>query len=153
MMQKWLRGFRGAVVMILLWIIGWGVGFGGLIEAFVDPHGELIDIWPAAMAFAGLIGGIVYSVLLWISDRGRGFNEVSIARRITWGVLTGLALGGLAALMGLTQDIAIDQPYVRPVAPAVMIGITTALGAVAAMGCALFFWLITQGETRTVARR
>ncbi|MGQ0641869.1 MAG: hypothetical protein ACT4P6_14055 [Gemmatimonadaceae bacterium] len=152
-MKKWQSGFRGAGAMILLWIIGWGVGFGGLIEAFVDPHGELIDIWPAAMAFAGFVGGIVFSALLWISDRGRSFDEVSLARIATWGVVTGLMLGVLAALMGLTQDIAIDQPYVRPVAPAVMIAITIALGAVAAIGSALFFRLIAHGETRTVSGR
>jgi hypothetical protein len=34
-----------------------------------------------------------------------------------------------------------------------MIGITTALGAVAAIGCALFFRLLAKGSIHTVVRR
>ena len=152
-MKKWLSGFRGAVAMTLTWIVGWGVGFGGLMEAFVDPHGELVDIWPALMAFAGFIGGIVFCALLRISGGGRRFDEVSLARIATWGVVTGLILGVLAIAAGLTSDIAIDQPYQRSMAPTVMIGITTALSAVAAIGSALFFRLLAKGETPAVASR
>ncbi len=130
-----------------------GCGFGGLMEAFVDPRGELVDIWPAAMAAPGFIGGIVLSALLWISDRGRSFDEVPLARIGTWGGVTGLVLGLLAVAIGLTRDIAIDQPYERSVAPVVMIVITTTLGAVAAIGSALFFRLLALGKTRTVAAR
>ena len=152
-MKKWLSGFRGAFLMILTWFVGWGVGFGGLMEAFVDPHGELVDIWPALMAFAGFIGGAVFCVLLLISGGGRRFDEVSLARIATWGVVTGLILGVLAIAMGLTSDIAIDQPYQRSLAPTVMIGITTALSVVAAIGSALFFRLLAKGETPAVASR
>ena len=151
-MNKWLSGFRGAFVMTLTWVLGWGVGFGGLMEAFVDPRGELVDIWPALMAFAGFIGGIVFCALLWISG-SRRFDDVSLVRIPTFGVVTGLVLGFLAVAIGLTRDIAIDQPYVRPITPAVLIGITTALGTVAAIGSALFFRLLAQGDTRAVARR
>jgi hypothetical protein len=152
-MKKWLSGFRGAVLMILTWFLGWGVGFGGLMEAFVDPHGELVDIWPALMAFAGFIGGIVFCALLRISGGGRRFDEVALARIATWGVVTGLILGALAVGMGLTQDIAIDQPYQRPVQPVLLVGITTALCAVAAIGSALFFRLLARGETPATANR
>lgn len=152
-MKEWLSGFRGAVVMTLTWIVGWGVGFGGLMEAFVDPHGELVDIWPALMGFAGFIGGAVFCALLRISSGGRRFDEVSLARIATWGVVTGLILGVLAVASGLTSDIAIDQPYQRSMAPTVMIGITTALSAVAAIGSALFFRLLAKGETTAVASR
>lgn len=152
-MKKWLRGLRGAFLMTLMWVVGWGVGFGGLMEAFVDPHGELVDIWPALMGFAGFIGGIVFCALLRISGAGRRVDEVSLARIATWGVVTGLILGVLAVASGLSSDIAIDQPYQRSIAPAVMIGITTALSAVAAIGSALFFRLLAQSETRAVPGR
>ena len=151
-MKKWLSGLRGALVMTLTWVGGWGVGFGGLMEAFVDPHGELVDIWPALMAFAGFIGGTVFCALLLMSG-SRRFEQVSHGRIATCGVMTGLILGVLAIAMGLTSDIAIDQPERRPMAPAVMIGITTALSAVAAIGSALFFRLLAKGETPAVASR
>jgi hypothetical protein len=152
-MKKWLSGFRGALLMTLTWFVGWGVGFGGLMETFVDPHGELIDIWPAFMAFAGFIGGTVFCALLRISSGGRSFAEVSLARIATWGVVTGLLLGVLAIASGLTRDIAIDQPDVRSMAPTVMIAITTALSAVAAIGSALFFRLLAKDGTPAVASR
>ena len=152
-MRIWLSGFRGAFVMTLTWTVGWGVGFGGLIEAFVDPRGELVDIWPALMAFAGFIGGAVFCALLRISSGGRRFDEVSLARIATAGGVTGLILGVLAVASGLTSDIAIDQPYQRSMAPTVMIGITTALSAVAAIGSALFFRLLAKSRTSAAASR
>ena len=152
-MKKWLSGFRGAVLMTLTWFVGWGVGFGGVMEAFVDPHGELVDIWPALMAFAGLIGGVVFCALLRVAGGGRRFDEVALARITTLGVVTGLVLGALAIASGLTSDIAIDQPYQRPMAPAVMIAITTALSTVAAIGSALFFRLLAKGAAPAVASR
>ncbi|MGH7711059.1 MAG: hypothetical protein ACREOG_07225 [Gemmatimonadaceae bacterium] len=150
-MQRWLSGFRGTALMVLVWTVGWGVGFGGLIEAFVDPHGELVDIWPAAMGFSGAIGGAVLSTLIRFAERRRRFDEISIPRFTTWGVVTGLVLGVLAIAIGLTSDIAIDTPLVRPVAPSVLIGIATGLGAVAAIGSAVLFRLVAREQPRTVA--
>ena len=152
-MKQWLRGFRGAILMTLTWFVGWGVGFGGLMEAFVDPHGELVDIWPALMAFAGFVGGAAFCALLRISSAGRRFDEVSLARIAALGVVTGLILGFLAIAMGLTNDIAIDQPYQRSLAPTVMIGITAALSTLAAVGSALFFRLLAKSETPVVGAR
>lgn len=81
-MKKWMSGIRGAVLMTALWIIGWSLGFGGLIEAFLDPDGKVLDVWPTFLAIPGLIGGVVFSLLLTIGERGRGFNEVPLARFI-----------------------------------------------------------------------
>ncbi len=150
-MKKWLSGIRGTVVMILTWTVGWGIGFGGLIEASVDPHGEIVDIWPAAMAITGLLGGVVISALLRIAEGRRSFDEVSLARFAIWGLVTGLVLGVFAVAIGLSHDIAIDTPDRKPVAPAAMIGITTALGAVAAIGSAVFFRLLARRQTPEAA--
>jgi hypothetical protein len=119
-----------------------------LIEAFVDPNGELVDNWPAAMGFLGLVGGAVFSGLLAIADRRRSFAEVPWARMITWGVVTGVLLGLLLVVIGMADDIAIDTPTVKPVTPAFLIGVTTALSAVAAFGSAVFFRLVAGGRTQ-----
>jgi hypothetical protein len=150
--KKWLSGTRGTVLLILMWAMGWGVGFGGLIEAFVDPNGELVDIWPAAMAIPGFIGGAVMCALLRVAEGHRSLEEVSIARFATWGVVTGFVLGVLAVAIGLPNDIAIDTPQQRPVAPTVLVSITTALAAVAAIISALFFRLVAQQENSAMAR-
>ena len=141
-MRKWLSGVRGTVAMILTWTVGWGLGFGGLMELY-DPHGQIGDVWPTALAIPGFIGGVVFSALLRIAEGRRSFDEVSLARFATWGVVTGLVLGVLTipAKVGDVSPGAVG-----------MIGIATALSAVAALGSAVFFRLIARQQTPTVAR-
>jgi hypothetical protein len=129
--HRWLGGIRGTVVMILTWTVGWALGFGGLIEAFVDPSGRIIDIWFTAMAIPGFIGGVLFSALLRIAEGRHGFDQVPLVRTATWGAVTGLALGALAAATVLA--------HAPSRAAAVTIGITTALGALAGVGSAVFF--------------
>ncbi len=140
-MKKWLSGIRGTVAMILTWTVGWGLGFGGLMELY-DPHGQIGDVWPTALAIPGFIGGVVFSALLWIAEGRRSFDEVSLARMTTWGVVTGVVLGVLT--------IPAEVGDVSPGA-AGMIGIGTALGAVAGLGSAFFFRLMARRQTPAVA--
>src|SRR5690606_3269749 len=99
-MTELLGGFRGMAVVVLLWIVGWAVGFGGLIELIVDPHGEILDVWPTAMVVPGIFGGVVFAGQLQIAEGSRRLDDVSLARSATWGVLTGLVIGVLAVATG-----------------------------------------------------
>lgn len=152
-MRRWLSGMRGAIVMIVTWTVGWGVGFGGLMEAFVDPRGELVDIWPAVMGFFGFLGGVVIAALLRMRAGRRGLHDVSLASFGTLGAVAGLALGVLAVGIGLPDDIAIDTPARRPIAPAVLMGITLVLGAVAGIGSGVFVRLVARWQAPAVAGR
>ena len=140
-MTKWLSGIRGTVLMILLWIVGWGLGFGGLIEAFIDPDGEILDIWFTAMAIPGTIGGVVFSALLWAAEGRRSFDEIPLARFAMWGAVTGFVIGGIAMARGIELTLTTGKIFV----------ITTALGIVAAIGSALFFRLVARRPTPAVA--
>ncbi len=140
-MRKWLSGVRGTVAVILAWTGGWGLGFGGLMELY-DPHGQIGDVWPTALAIPGFIGGVVFSALLRIAERRHSFDEVPLARMTTWGVVTGLVLGVLT--------IPAKVGDVSPGA-AGMIGIASALGAVAGLGSAIVFRLIARRQTPAVA--
>ncbi len=142
-MNKWLTGVRGTVLMILTWTVGWGLGFGGLMELY-DPSGRIEDVWPMALAIPGFIGGIVFCTLFRIAEAPRGFDEVSLGRVATWGVVTGLTLGVLGIAAGVGSD--------APRAVAMMMGITAALGAVAAFGSAVFFRLLSR-QMPTLAER
>jgi len=133
-MKKWMSGIRGTLLMILLWIVGWGLGFGGLIEAFIDTSGEILDIWFTAMALPGFIGGVVFSALLAIAERGRSFDQVSLVRFASWGAVTGLVIGGIAMARGIELTLTTGKIFV----------ITTALGIVAAIGSAVFFRLLAR---------
>jgi len=140
-MKKWMSGIRGAVLMVVLWVIGWGLGFGGIME-LVDPDGKIQDVWPTLLAIPGFIGGVLFSLLLLITERRRSFDEISVVRFALWGVVTGLVLGVLT--------IPAEVGDVSPGA-AGMIGIAAVLGVVAAIGSAIYFRLLAWWLARSAA--
>jgi hypothetical protein len=127
--------------MVELWVIGWGLGFGGIMEAFVDPDGRIQDVWLTVLAVPGFIGGVVFSALLLIADRGRSFNEIPLFHFALWGAVTGIVLG----LLTIPAEVGDVSP-----GAAGMIGIATVLGIVAAIGSAVFFRLVARWQTKAV---
>ena len=90
--------------MALIWALGWGVGVGGFIEAFVDPHGEIEDVWPMVLAILGAIGGVAFWALRRIAERGRSLEESTIPRTLLWGTLAGLTAGLVTRAVGVPPD-------------------------------------------------
>ena len=131
-MKKWMSGIRGAILMTVLWVIGWGLGFGGIME-LVDPDGKIQDVWPTLLAIPGFVGRILFAALLLNIERGSSFDHVSLVRFALWGAVTGAVLGVLT--------IPAEVGDVSPGA-AGMIGIGTALGIVAGFGSGVFFRLV-----------
>lgn len=136
-MKKWMSGIRGAVLMIGLWVIGWGLGFGGIME-LIDPDGKIQDVWPTLLAIPGFIGGVAFAILLAFAERGRSFDEVSLPRFALWGVVTGAVLG----LLTIPAEVGDVSP-----GAAGMIGIGTGLGLVAGIGSGVFCRLVTRRRT------
>jgi hypothetical protein len=141
-MNSWMRGVRGAVVTILLWVAGWGLGFGGIMEAFIDPDGKIGDVWPTMLAIPGFIGGVVFALLLFIAERGHRFDQISLIRFATWGAATGLILG----LLSIPAKVGDVSPGALG-----MIGIATPLGTVAGFGSGVFFRLVARLRPPTPA--
>ena len=141
-MKKWMSGVRGAILMIVLWVIGWGLGFGGIMEAFVDPDGKILDVWPTFLAIPGFIGGVIFSALLLIAERGRSFDEISLVRFPLWGAVTGVVIG----LLTIPAEVGDKSPGALG-----MIGIAAALGIVAGFGSGVFFRLVAWWQTRNIA--
>jgi hypothetical protein len=101
-MRGWLRRIRGALALGVLWALAWGLGGGGLMEAIIDPHGRIADIWPAVLGIPGFFGGLIFSVVLATTERRRRFHELSLTRFGAWGAVSGALLGIPAiALLGL----------------------------------------------------
>lgn len=130
-MQKWMRGFHGAVLIVLLWVIGWGLGFGGIME-ILDPDGKIQDVWPTVLAIPGLIGGIMFSGAFLVAERARSFAEVPLIRCLLWGAASGLVIG-LLTIPAKVGDISPGA--------AGMIAIGVGLGTVAGLGTGVFFRL------------
>jgi len=76
-MKKWLRRIRGAVGMGLTWgVAGFlaGIGIELVHNLWPNPLGSAVDIWPAALAYPGFLGGVAVadsmSCLFPVSQRG-----------------------------------------------------------------------------------
>ncbi len=98
-MGSWLRRIRGAMVMGVLWAFGWAL-LSIPMELFIDPDGRIADIWPMVLAMPGFIAGTFFAIVLAATERQRQFEELSLGRTLTWGVIAGALLGsGVVALL------------------------------------------------------
>lgn len=118
-MPRWMRRVRGALVMGLVWGGAWAVIGGGIMEGLVDPHGEILDMWPQTLAIIGFVGGVVFSTLLGLAAGRRRFAELSFAQFAILGAVAGVLQGAFAMKFG---------------APVTFIAFTTIASAIA--GCA-----------------
>lgn len=99
-MQNWFRRIRGALGMGLIWAIGWAVVGGGVMEAFVDPNGRILDMWPQALGIAGFLGGAAFSIVFGIAARRRRFEELSLIRFGALGAVAGVVVGAFLMTTG-----------------------------------------------------
>ena len=139
-MNKWMSGIRGTILMIVLWVVGWGLGFGGIME-LVDSDGNIQDVWITVLAVPGFIGGIIFSAMLLIAERSRPFDKVPLLRFALWGTVTGIVLG----LLSIPAEVGDVSP-----GAAGMIGSGAALGLVSGVGCGIFCRLVSRWSTMGV---
>ena len=136
-MKKWLRRIRGAVGMGLTWAVGWALvgAMIAVISGFVpgNPMGSVLDPW-LALAMPGFLGGVIFSAVLWLAEGGRRFDELSLPRLAAWGAVAGLLLGVLPFALGTPS-----AKFPLWLLGVVIIGSTTLLSAVSAVGSALLF--------------
>ena len=141
-MNSWLRRLRGALGMGLTWgVAGFiaGMGIELIHNIWPNPVGAAVDIWPAALAYPGLVGGVAFSVVLGVAARRRRFDELSMPAVAGWGALGGLLVSLIPAAM-------------------VAVGLATSNGSVAQITLALLgpFTVggaIAASASRAVARR
>lgn len=99
-MKQWLRRIRGVIGMGLTWALAWGIVGGGLMEAVVDPRGEILDMWPQTLAIPGLITGMLFAGMLALMPGRRRIDDLSMRRVALWGATAGAALAALALAAG-----------------------------------------------------
>jgi hypothetical protein len=141
-MKNWMQEVRGGLLITVLWIIGWGLGFGGIMEAFIDPEGRIGDIWPIMLAVPGLVGGIVFFALILVVNRGPSLDEMPIIRYAMCGIATGFALG----LLSIPAEIGDASPGALGITVIAVI-----LSAVAGVGTGVFFRLAAWWQSRRAA--
>lgn len=90
-MTKFLKGAGQAIGLGLLWALAAAM-VALFIEAAIDPHGEIVDVWIAALGYPAFFGGILFFSLVRLLEGRRRFTQVSMARAAVSGALTGLLL-------------------------------------------------------------
>jgi hypothetical protein len=98
-MRTWLRRIRGAVLMGLTWAVVW-VPVGLLISMIVDPAGSMDEPWILVGAYPGFLSAVVFSMVIWIAERRRRFDELSLTRVAAWGAVAGLLVGMVPFVAG-----------------------------------------------------
>lgn len=93
-MRKWLRGVRGAIGMGVTWGVACGVA--GLVPRWVFGIETDVPIGLVLGVF-GFSAGVIFSVLLAVTERRRRFDQMSLPRFATWGAIGGVVLSALFA--------------------------------------------------------
>jgi hypothetical protein len=94
-----LKRIRGALGMGVAWAAGWmvagvAVGNTGLLLP-TAAHASVLQVaspFVPPIAIAGFIGGVVFSLVLWVAARRRTFRDLSVPMFAACGALGGVAL-------------------------------------------------------------
>jgi hypothetical protein len=136
-MNRWAKRIGGVLGMGLIWAAGWAVLtvlIGTITESLSGYSLETLVDPLMAMAMPGFVGGVVYSVVLWIAEGRHRFDELSLPRLAAWGAVTGLLLGVLPFAIGTPT-----ARYPLWLVVVSIIGSTVLLSTVSAVGSALLF--------------
>jgi len=151
-MKNWLRRIRGALGMGLTWAaVGFlaGMGIELVHNLWPNPLGSAVDIWPAALAYPGLLGGVAFSAVLGIAGRRRRFDELSLPGVAGWGALGGLVVslipGALVSLGWATPNVPWWQITIALLGPFTLGGAIAASGSLALARMAEDRELVTDG--------
>src|SRR5688572_24667225 len=125
-MKKWLKRLRAALGLGFIWALGWGLVGGFVMEAFVDPHGRIADMWPQGLAMTGFLGGLIFSVVLWMTEGRRRFDELSLPRVGVWGAIAGALMILVGISIGLQLPVALML-----LAPVTLLSAASATGSLA----------------------
>lgn len=137
-MKKWLKPIRAAFKMGLTWAAGWAlVGFAIELvhNAWPNPLGSMVDIWPAALAGPAFISGLLFSSLLRMAARRRRFEELSLPGFAVLGGAAGALVPMVPAIMVAVDFASIHGPYTMwqvfgpMLAPCALLGAASAAGS------------------------
>ena len=95
-MEKWLRRVRGAIGMGIAWGLAW-FGAGMVLLVIVGPDAADVP-FPLGFGLLGFVAGALFSGLLGLVARGRGFHQLSLTRFAGWGAAGGLLFSVLFVL-------------------------------------------------------
>jgi len=93
-MGKWLRRIRGAIGMGVTWGAAWASA--GFVLAVVTRF-QADAPFPLVFGVLGFFAGVVFSLLLVLTEGRRRWDQMSLPRFAGWGAMGGLLLSALFA--------------------------------------------------------
>jgi uncharacterized membrane protein YdcZ (DUF606 family) len=110
-MWNWVRRIRGAIGMGFTWGVAWSVA--GFVLAVVTRF-QADAPFPLIFGVLGFVAGIIFSVVLALTEGGRKLDQMSLPRFAWWGVMGGLLLSAVfakAASLGWGDMLAIVPTF------------------------------------------
>jgi len=140
--MKWISHLIGVLKMALNWAIFWGItgAIIAVISGFLGtPDGVGLD--PSiALATPGFVGGVLFYIIFRVFGGADKFYELSLKRLAQLGATTGAVMGILPFIFGSSN---VDfSPWLLGI---IIIGSTTLMSIVTAVGTALAFKQIKKG--------
>lgn len=96
-----------------------------------------------ALAMPGFIVGAIFSTVLWFAGGSRRLDELSLPRLAAWGAVVGLLMGVLSFGLGTLSD-----KFPLWLGVVIIIGCSTLLSTVSAIGSGLLFRYAARHRTR-----
>jgi hypothetical protein len=93
-----MKAIGGAFATGIYWFFAAAI-VALFIEALIDPHGQIIDVWVAALGIPAFGGGVIFFTLLRIAEGRRRFQEISLVRAAVWGAVSAPVALVLLALL------------------------------------------------------
>lgn len=93
-----MKAIGGAFVTGTYWFFAAAI-IALFIEAFIDPNGEIADVWPAVLGYPAFAGGLTFFTLLRMFEGRRRFEEIPLLRAAVWGALSTIAVPALLFLV------------------------------------------------------
>jgi hypothetical protein len=138
--MKFLKTIGGALATGVMWFFA-GF-FVGLFGEVYDPHGQIVDIWPAVFAYPAFFSGVGFFLLSRIAGGGRKLHELSNGRAMTLGAISGGVFlpAMFLLLLGLSGEL--SGPDINDDVPRAASGWLKAAAAVTvtSIGSALAAW-------------
>ena len=110
-MGKWLRRIRGTIGMGLTWAVAWSLV--GMAPRWL--FGFNADApFPLIFGVLGFGAGVIFSLVLMLTECRRGFDQLTLPRFATWGAVGGFLLSAIftrAASLGWADAFVIAPTF------------------------------------------
>ncbi len=130
--------FKGVAATAFVWTLIWAAP--GMAIEVVDnmapaAHSftRAVDMWPQTLGLPGLVAGVLFGILILITDRRRRLAELQLPRSVGWGAVSGLVV---ASIIVWVMDTGLSEPWQLG---ATLAAVGTLLGALSGVGTPLVF--------------